>query len=143
MFGFYWLEEGNPLEALYYHPEREPIGQEMIGVAPAWYGQPVNSFAEIGLHIAADSRFRQCAVETVAKVLLRRDFAADYLLGRLLKSLRAMSWSSNPSSSPSVVCRSTNMSTAEDYRSPKMVTPYQLSVLENLSGKGEYDPAYG
>ena len=145
MFGFYWLEEGNPLEALYYHPEREQIGKEMIGVAPAWYGQPVNSFAEIGLHIAADSRFRKCAVETVAKVLLRRDFnAADYpTMRRLLEEFEGNQLIVKPliESVSRLPEYQTVYPDTEDYRSPKMVTPYQLAaILEDLTGETwEYD----
>ena len=60
------------MEALYYHPERELIGEQLMGVAPGWYGVRVNSFAEVAVHLANDSRFRQCAVENFSQVLLRR-----------------------------------------------------------------------
>ena len=145
MFGFIGWRRVIRLRRLYYHPEREPIGQEMIGVAPAWYGQPVSSFAEIGLHIAADSRFRQCAVETIAKVLLRRDFAAaDYpMLRRLLEEFEGNELVVKPliESVSRLQEYQTVTPSTEDYRSPK--NGDALSALCNvgdLTGeRWEYD----
>ena len=62
MFGFWWIERFNPLEATYYHPERELMGMEMMGVEPSWFGQPVQGFAEVGERIANDIRFSQCTI---------------------------------------------------------------------------------
>ena len=63
MFGFWWIEQFNPLEATYYHPEREGMGADQLSTTPAWFGQTVTSFAEVGQHISEDPRFRQCAVQ--------------------------------------------------------------------------------
>ena len=88
MFGFWWVERYNPLEAAYYHPEREGMGEEQLGVQPAWFGVPVDSFAEVGLRLSRDDRFSACAVRTVAEGLLRRPVGAeDY--GELLAARRA------------------------------------------------------
>lgn len=79
MFGFWWVEQFNPLEATYYHPEREGMGAEELSTTPAWFGQPVTSFAEVGQYISTDPRFRQCAVRHYAQALLRRPMdAKDY-----------------------------------------------------------------
>ena len=76
MFGFWWVEQFNPLEATYYHPERELMGEEMIKVAPSWFGEPVMGFAEIGERIAADNRFHQCTVRQAREMLYNREQGA-------------------------------------------------------------------
>lgn len=77
MFGFWWIERYNPLEAVYYHPEREMMGEEMMNIAPAWFGQPVQSFAEVGQLIAQDIRFQRCTVEQVQEMLLQRQWQIE------------------------------------------------------------------
>lgn len=72
LFGFWWLERYNPLEALYYHPERERMGPEALQVEAAWFGTPVDTLAEVGVHVANDPRFARCAAQTVSEALLRR-----------------------------------------------------------------------
>ena len=76
MFGFWWIERFNPLEATYYHPERELMGMEMMGVAPAWFGQPVLGFAEVGELIAQDLRFSQCTITQSLEMLYQRKVRA-------------------------------------------------------------------
>ena len=86
MFGFWWIEQFNPLEATYYHPEREGMGADQLSTTPAWFGQTVTSFAEVGQHISEDPRFRQCAVQQFTQSLLNRPMdATDY---EILDSLR-------------------------------------------------------
>ena len=72
MFGFWWVERYNPLEATYYHPERELMGMEMMGVEPSWFGQPVLGFAEVGELIAQDIRFSQCTITQALEMLYQR-----------------------------------------------------------------------
>ena len=72
MFGFWWIERFNPLEATYYHPERELMGMEMMGVEPSWFGQPVLGFAEVGERIAQDIRFSQCTIQQSLEMLYQR-----------------------------------------------------------------------
>ena len=72
MFGFWWIERFNPLEATYYHPERELMGMEMMGVEPSWFGQPVLGFAEVGERIADDIRFSQCTITQSLEMLYQR-----------------------------------------------------------------------
>ena len=77
MFGFWWIERYNPLEATYYHPERELMGMEMMGVSPAWFGTPVLGFAQVGEQIANDIRFSQCTVRQSLSMLYQRDIKAS------------------------------------------------------------------
>ena len=71
-FGFWWLSLYSRIEQQTYHPEREALAEETIGVSPAWFGTPVAGLAEIGVEIANDPRFYTCAVETWARALWRR-----------------------------------------------------------------------
>jgi len=71
MFGFWALTLNGP-DSHTYHPEREPLGEELLGVAPAWYGDPIEGLAELGDAVAADARFTSCAVEMTAELLWRR-----------------------------------------------------------------------
>jgi hypothetical protein len=77
LFGFWWLERYNPLEALYYHPERERMGPAELQVDAAWFGEPVDSLAEVGVFVANDPRFARCAAQTVSEALLRRPLDED------------------------------------------------------------------
>ena len=86
MFGFWWIEQFNPLEATYYHPEREGMGADQLSTTPAWFGQTVTSFAEVGQHIAKDPRFRQCAVKQFTQSLLNRPMdSTDYEMLEILQ----------------------------------------------------------
>ena len=79
LFGFYWFSQYNQQEMTSYHPERELLGPDELGVEPAWFGQPVAGLAELGHVIAADPRFPRCAAETMASLLWRRSVeAADF-----------------------------------------------------------------
>ena len=73
LFGFWPANEYNVDEVDHYHPEREALGAELLGVEPAWYGDPVGAPAELGLHIARDPRFSRCAVDTFARGLWDRE----------------------------------------------------------------------
>ena len=73
LFGF-WNNDLFLLdEQRYYHPDREWLGEYYLGVAPAWFGTPLESAADLGPMVASDDRFVSCAVETVAESLWRRD----------------------------------------------------------------------
>jgi len=56
-----------------YHPSRERLGEDILGVTPAFYGDPGSSLADLGWQIAVDHRFPQCMTEHVTELLLRRD----------------------------------------------------------------------
>jgi len=72
MFGFWAFELYDPLELSHYHPEREPLGEELLQHSPAWFGTPVEGLAELAPTIAADRRFPRCAVDTFANAMWRR-----------------------------------------------------------------------
>lgn len=71
-FGFYPSIDYNPEELGRWHPEREAVAEDVLGVSAAWYGQPLNGLVDLGPHIAADPRFSWCAAQTFAGLLWRR-----------------------------------------------------------------------
>ncbi len=91
LFGFWPANEYQTDEIDTYHPEREALGPDLLGVSPAWYGDPVYGLNELGAHIAADPRFSRCAVQTFAEGLWRRalDPADDAEVERLRRSFEA------------------------------------------------------
>ncbi len=73
LFGFWWYDYANPLEARQYFPEREQRWKTYTGAEPAWYGEPGYDLADLGQQIAADHRFPECATQQAYALLLRRD----------------------------------------------------------------------
>jgi len=72
LFGFWWLSLYSAAEEVRYHPERELLGEEYLGVSPAWFGEPIRGLSDLGYAVAGDSRFYTCAVETMVQGLWRR-----------------------------------------------------------------------
>ncbi len=72
LFGFLPQDDFSALEMTRYHAERERNGESTLRVEAAWYGEPVEGLAGLGAAIARDTRFADCAVETVAEGMLRR-----------------------------------------------------------------------
>ena len=77
LFGFWWFPLYSEVEETTYHPERESLWDDYLGVEPAWFGQPVENLADLGYAIANDSRFYTCSVETFAEGLWRRSVTND------------------------------------------------------------------
>lgn len=77
LFGFWTVADHGGVEAERYHPEREPLGAEVLGVQPAWFGTPVSGLEELGQVIAEDPRLRDCAAETFAELVLRRELGLE------------------------------------------------------------------
>ncbi|MDP2308161.1 MAG: hypothetical protein Q8P18_19230 [Pseudomonadota bacterium] len=77
LFGYYPAIDYNRLELVNYHPERESLGPELLGVPMGYFGIPLESPSDLGPQIAADPRFYTCAVETMAGMLWRRTVAVD------------------------------------------------------------------
>lgn len=71
LYGFWFYAYGGP-DVLTYHPERERTWADVTGVAPAYFGSPGSSLADLGAEIARDPRFERCAAQRVAEPLLRR-----------------------------------------------------------------------
>ena len=57
LYGFWSANEYQTDEIDTYHPERERLGSTVLGVQPAWYGDPVAGLHELGAHIASDPLF--------------------------------------------------------------------------------------
>jgi len=72
LFGFEPQDVNSIAEVSTYHPEREANGPAVLHVEPGWAGQPVDGLAGLGRAIAADTRFVDCAVETISRAMLRR-----------------------------------------------------------------------
>ena len=72
LFGFEPVDSYSVSELIKYHPAREPVGSETLGVDPAWAGQPVDGLSGLARAIAADTRFVDCAVDTLASGMLHR-----------------------------------------------------------------------
>ncbi len=77
MFGFWVASSYTPLEHDTYPAEREAMGPELLGVEPAFFGQPVEGLVDLGGVIASDSRFWRCAAQTAAEGLWRREATLD------------------------------------------------------------------
>jgi hypothetical protein len=73
LFGFWAYNQESWIESTTYHPARERLYDDYLGVAPAWYGAPGSGLSDLGHQIAGDPRFPDCAVERVYTGLLRRD----------------------------------------------------------------------
>jgi hypothetical protein len=72
-FGFWNHNEDSWLEAARYHPERESLWSSYLETAPAYYGDPGTTLADLARQIATDPRFPACAVEQAYEAFLRRD----------------------------------------------------------------------
>ncbi len=72
LFVFYTLYEYSPVEQATWHPDRETMWEDTLGVAPAYFGQPTANIWEMSRAIAADRRFVTCAVEQASSALLQR-----------------------------------------------------------------------
>ena len=76
LFGFYAPEPHTGADNALYHPERVLQAQDALGVAPAWYGRPVDGLGGLARAIAEDPRFPACTTETFAEALWRRPVRA-------------------------------------------------------------------
>lgn len=73
LFGFWWFDIYAPAELNVYHPEREMLGPYYLETEMAWFGAPMADAADLGPFVAADPRFRACAVKSLAAALWRRN----------------------------------------------------------------------
>lgn len=76
-YGFYYYQYDSPLELNSYHAEREYQWAEGTGVAPGYYGEPGYGLDDLGVQIASDPRFVECAAWRSFEALLQRDAALD------------------------------------------------------------------
>lgn len=140
MFGFWWVERYNPLEATYYHPERELMGEQMMNVQPSWFGQPVVGFADVGQHIANDTRFHQCTVRQAGEMLLNRPMSAtDFSLIQEITANFTTEFQYKKVWADWLTSDEYRLATASidhpDTRPDRQLTPFQISTsLSKLTG---------
>ncbi|MEC7946165.1 MAG: hypothetical protein VX265_01275 [Myxococcota bacterium] len=146
MFGFWWLSLYSRIEQDVYHPEREALAEEFLGVEPAWYGAPTSGLADLGYEISRDNRLYACAVETFAKLYWRR--APDRADDRRMESLRVQFLEAGASPQALIlalletheyqaggVMDGAHEDAASRARTVRMVSPDQLSrTVEALTG---------
>lgn len=73
-FGFWWEIEGDLLDQTTYRPEDEPKWRQQMGahVSPAYFGVPTKDLTEMAALLAQDSRFVQCATDTIFAGITQR-----------------------------------------------------------------------
>ena len=77
LFGFWWFDLYDVTEMTYYHPEREPLGMYYLNLQASFFGQPLESPAQLGQSIAQDPRFERCSTERLASLLWKRDVSVE------------------------------------------------------------------
>ena len=131
LFGFWWLSLYSEIEETTYHPEREALWEQFLGVEPAWFGTPISGLPDLGVSVARDSRFYTCAVETFAEPLWRREVNAED--DALVESLRARFLASELSGKDLLAA----LTETDPYRerTPRMLTHDQFNTtLAALTG---------
>jgi hypothetical protein len=139
LFGFWWYDYTNPLEASFYFPEREQRWKGYTNSEPAWYGTPGYSLSDLGHQIAGDHRYPACATEQAFELLLRRESTvedADALTGHrnafIEGGLTVRALLRSVVTDPRYLAGATD---AEGYVPKKMATPGLLaSQIEDLTG---------
>jgi hypothetical protein len=138
-YGFWTYIDGSSGDATEYHPEREVLWQTYTDVAPGFYGEPGHSLEDLGVQIASDNRFAECAVEQAYTLLLRRKVTLDdtdhltnhwnaFLSGGLTLRSLVRSVVDDPN-------YRTGSTTEDGPVTLKMVTPDLLgSVVKDLTG---------
>jgi len=76
-FGFFNYDAADGIEASYYRPESEEEWRYFSGKEPAYYGRPTGNIPEFAAELAGDSRFADCAVQTVWEGLTQRDLVDE------------------------------------------------------------------
>ena len=146
MFGFWWLSLYSRIEQDVYHPEREALAEEFLGVEPAWYGTPTSGLEDLGYAISRDNRLYSCAVETFAKLYWRR--APDVADHARMETLRRGFLESGASAQSLIlalletreyqaggVAEDAHPDAASRARTVRLVSPDQLSrTVEDLTG---------
>lgn len=72
-FGFWWRSQYSALEMSTYHAEREPWGEDELGVEQSWFGEPYYGLEDLGAVIGQDRRFHRCTADTFSAALWRRE----------------------------------------------------------------------
>jgi hypothetical protein len=146
LFGFWRTIQYNPYEMQTYHPERELLGPELLGVEPAWFGAPMAGLVDLGWFVAADPRFDRCAAESFAAMLWRRmpatnDFTTieELRSGFVATGRRPRALVSSVVDTPQYRAGGFTDDATDDVRArhrvERLMTPNQLgTVVEDISG---------
>jgi len=70
MGGVFARNKSDPNEPLFYHPEREGLVANQLGVKPMWNGVEGEHLGDLGAFIASDPSFTACATRQIAESLL-------------------------------------------------------------------------
>jgi hypothetical protein len=131
LFGFWWLSLYSEIEETTYHPERESLWEEYLGVAPGWYGTPISGLPDLGVSIATDSRYYSCAVESLTETLWRRETTLED--AAKLEDLRVTFLKAGTTVRPLLAAITETAEYQND--TPRMLTHDQFnSTLESLTG---------
>jgi hypothetical protein len=76
-FGFFHYDAEEGLEGTRYRPENEEEWRYYSGKEPAYYGRPTGNIPEFAEQMVKDSRFSDCAVQTVWEGLTQRTFVDE------------------------------------------------------------------
>lgn len=66
-FGFWSPQQNSWIDLNLYHPDRERLYEEFLGVGPSYYGMPSTGLNNLGSLIAGDSRFGMCVVKQLVE----------------------------------------------------------------------------
>lgn len=143
-FGFFIPDDQEFTEdPLVYRPEREQGWREYSGRDPGFYGVPTANVVELAELIADDSRFHDCAVETVFQGLTQRsvvdaDWAelAPHRDAFLDAGLRVRPLVRSIVTAPEYLAESAvDEELAKRVPGAKLVSPAQLSaIVEDITG---------
>lgn len=143
-FGFFIPDDEEFTEdPLVYRPEREQGWRDYANRPPAYYGLPTAHVVELAEAIAVDSRFHDCAVQTVFQGLTQRTISdldweelAPHRAAFLDGELRVRPLVRSVVTSPEYLAAAVVDETLQE-RIPgtKMVSPSQLSaIIEDITG---------
>jgi hypothetical protein len=76
-FGFFNYDAEDGIESTFYRPENEEEWRYYSGKEPGYYGRPTGNIGEFAEELAADSRFLDCAVQTVWEGLTQRELVDE------------------------------------------------------------------
>jgi hypothetical protein len=76
-FGFFNYDPEDGLQSTAYRPENEEEWRYFSGREPAYYGRPTGNIPEFAEALSQDSRFADCAVQTVWEGLTQREMSDE------------------------------------------------------------------
>ena len=75
--GVFARRKSDPLEMIMYHPERERLGFEHLGVEPSWNGVQGNNLEDLGILLIDDTNFSRCATQHILNEYLGNNQGDD------------------------------------------------------------------